>query len=229
MSLNLRHPLFLALFASAALCGAALAAETPKPATPPPVEAARAGAAQPLTDADRALVKTATDYLQGLKMVEGKFSQTAPAGAKSSGVFYMQRPGKARFQYDAPAELLVVSDGSNVSVWDGRLKSFDQYPLWSTPLVLLLAKQVRLDKGVIVTAVEHTKDAFAITAKDARKKAEGRIVLRFVEGPTALTGWSVIDGQGRRTDVALGPLAPKASLEASLFVLRDPRPHSGRP
>jgi outer membrane lipoprotein-sorting protein len=182
-----------------------------------------------LSDDDKAAVDKATAYLQDLKTVSGRFTQVSANGATSTGQFYMQRPGKARFQYDPPAQMLVVSDGHNVSIYDQRLKSFDQYPLGSTPLVLLLAREVRLDRGVIITGVERTDQGFSINARDARKQAEGRLTLNFSNEPVALKGWTIVDGQGQETRVRLGTLSPVSGLDPSLFTLRDPRARSGRP
>ena len=185
--------------------------------------------AVPLPDNDKALVQQATDYIQSLKTAQARFTQTDAKGAVTTGTFSLQRPGKARFAYDAPASLTVVSDGYNVNVYDARLKTFDQYPLGQTPLVLLLARQVRLDRGVAIAAVERTNGGFTITARDARKEAEGRISMNFSDSPMMLKGWSVIDAQGLRTTVALEPLKTNISLSGDLFVLRDPHPHTGRP
>ena len=171
----------------------------------------------------QALVQRATDYLQALKTVTGRFSQTDANGGASTGTLYLQRPGKARFEYDPPAGLLVVSDGQFVGVSDRRLKTFNEYPLGRTPLVLLLARQVRLDRGVTVTNVEETPGGFSITARDGRGEAEGRITLLFRNDPVALRGWTLVDGQGRTTQVRLGPLSPADHLAPGLFYIRDAR------
>jgi len=177
----------------------------------------------------KARLDQANRYLSGLKAVRCRFTQSDPQGSISSGTFWLKRPGKARFQYDPPAELLVVSDGYNVMVYDRRLKTFDQYPLGSTPLGLLLAKDVRLDKGVGISDIADTQRGFAITAQDARKPKDGSITLDFSDGPMALNGWTIVDAQGQRTQVALGAMAEEPGLDPRLFVLNDPRPRTGRP
>ncbi len=182
-----------------------------------------AHAAASLAPDQQALVQRATDYLQELKTVTGRFSQTDPNGGASTGMLYLQRPGKARFEYDPPAGLLVVSDGQFVGVSDRRLKTFNEYPLGRTPLALLLSRQVRLDRGVTVTRVEETAGGFSIAARDGRGEAEGRIILLFRNDPVALRGWSLVDGQGRTTQVRLGPLAPADHLAPGLFYIRDVR------
>jgi len=179
-----------------------------------------------LAPADQSLVDKAVSYLQSMKSVKGRFVQTDARGATSQGSIYLQRPGKARFAYDAPSGLTVVSDGSKVSVADKRLKTFNQYPLSATPLALLLAREVRLDRGVQVTNVTRLADGFTLTARDAKKQTRGQITLTFTDAPVRLVGWSVTDAQGGVTRVKITDLQ-SASIDPGLFVLKDPRPKGG--
>ena len=183
----------------------------------------------PLSQEGAARVDAANAYLSSVTSVYGRFRQTDARGAVSTGQIWLRRPGKARFQYDPPSELVVVSDGLTVVVNDRKLKTFDQYPLSATPLRILLAKQVRLDKTVVIEEVVESGQGFAITARDGRKRTDGAIILDFAVDPIALKGWTVIDGQGQRTEVTLSGLDPVPDLDAKLFVLRDPRSGKGRP
>ena len=180
--------------------------------------------AQGLAAGDQALVDRVVAYLQAMGEAKARFVQTDARGATSRGTVFLKRPGKARFAYDPPSGLLVVSNGSTVSVADSRLKTFDAYPLMSTPLSLFLAKTIRLDRGVQVTRVARMSDGFSITARDIRKETAGQITLTFTDAPLALLGWSVTDAQGRATRVALSGLQPAPGLDPGLFVLKDPRP-----
>jgi len=177
-----------------------------------------------LAPADKALVDRAVAYLEGLSEAKGRFVQTDHRGRSTTGALYMKRPGKARFAYDPPSGLLVVSDGGVVSVQDKRLKTFDQYPLGATPLSLFLARTIRLDKGVAITRVARLANGFSITARDGKKETAGQITLSFTDNPLALAGWTVTDAQGRPTRVQLQGLERAAGLDRSLFVLKDPRP-----
>jgi outer membrane lipoprotein-sorting protein len=174
------------------------------------------------TPADRASIDDASAYLQSLEHVKGRFFQTSPRGAHSSGDLYVERPGKARFAYDPPSGMLVVADGKTISVWDPRLSTFDKAPLGSTPLSLLLVRQVRLDKDVDITRIDHYADYFALTLRDASRRAEGRIVLYFNASPVSLRGWTVIDAQGLSTQIQVSGLR-NAEIDPGLFVLNDPR------
>jgi outer membrane lipoprotein-sorting protein len=176
----------------------------------------------PLSDDDRALVDKAAAYLDGLGQVKGRFVQTDPRGTSSSGVLYLNRPGKARFEYEGPAQRLVVSDGHTVVVYDGRLKTFNRYPLGSTPLALFLQRHVRLDQKVVVDRVDRLPGGFQIVAHDGRHESQGHITLSFSDGPVELKEWSIIDARGARTDVRLSDLQPASGLDPALFQLQNP-------
>lgn len=194
-------------------------------ALPLPALAARPAIA-PLTADDRALVDKAAAYLQGLTEAKGRFVQTDARGVSTQGTVYLKRPGKARFAYEAPSGLLVVADGANVSVADSRLKTFDRYPLMATPLSIFLARQIKLDRGVVISDVTRLADGFTITARDGKKQAEGQITLTFSNSPLALIGWTVSDAQGQATRIRLTGLQRASGLAPTLFVLNDPRPKS---
>lgn len=119
-----------------------------------------------LSAADQALVDRATDYLQNLTEAKARFVQTDARGGQTQGTLYLNRPGRARFDYDPPSGLLVVADGSKVSVQDSRLKTFEKFALSQTPLSIFLAKNIRLDKTVQVSAVQRTSGGFTLLARD---------------------------------------------------------------
>ena len=202
-----------------ALGSAALAAVAALPA------AAQSG----LSAEDRAVVAQAQAYLQNLTSAQGQFVETSGA-QRRQGRFWIQRPGKMRFEYTNPAGLLVVSDGSNVKRYDPRLNVFRQVPLGSTPLSTFLARNVRLDQGVRIDRVTRmASGAFAITARDSRRPNDGSVILSFAGSPLRLHEWTITDAQGGRTRTQLTSLQPAPGLAASLFRLDDPtrRPRRG--
>jgi outer membrane lipoprotein-sorting protein len=185
---------------------------------------AAAPAPAALSADDQALVDRAVAYLQGLTEARGRFVQSDGRGAPIGGELFLKRPGKARFAYDPPSGLLVVSDGGSVARVDNRLKTYDAFPLAATPLSLFLAKTIRLDRGVQVTRVARAADGFSITARDGKKQTAGQITFNFTDNPMSLAGWSVIDAQGHTTQIRITDLQRASGLDPALFVLKDPRP-----
>jgi outer membrane lipoprotein-sorting protein len=182
-----------------------------------------------ISAADQGLVDEAVAYLQGLGEAHGRFTQTDARGTVTSGELFLKRPGKARFAYDPPSGLLVVSDGGRVIVQDKRLNTFTSYPLGATPLSLLLAKTIRLDKGVQVTRVAPAADGFTIIARDGKKQTAGQIALTFTSAPMALVGWALTDARSHTTQIRITGLAPTSGLDPALFVLKDTRPRAADP
>ncbi len=192
------------------------------------VAALPAHAQTALSAEDRAALAQAQAYLQSLTSAQGSFVETSGA-QRREGRFYIQRPGRMRFEYTNPAGLLVVSDGSNVKRYDPRLNVFRQVPLGATPLSTFLARNVRLDQGVRIDRVTRmASGAFAIVARDARRPNDGSVILAFAGNPLRLQEWTITDAQGGRTRTQLTTLQPASGLAASLFQLRDPTRRPGR-
>ena len=187
-----------------------------------PFLGATAHADTPISADDKALVDKAAAYLQGLSEMKGRFEQIDYRGGVTHGDIYLKRPGKARFAYDPPYSLLVISDGLTVVEYDPRLKAITRWPLGATPLSILLAKQVRLDRGVVVTRVDRFIDGFALTARDAHHRSQGEITLTFGDNPTALRGWKMTDSQGKVTEFRLTSFEPVGGLAPNLFQFSAP-------
>jgi outer membrane lipoprotein-sorting protein len=186
---------------------------------------ARAAPAK-LSAEDQALVDKAVACLQGLSRVQGRFTQTDSRGKRSVGDIYLQRPGKIRFEYDPPNDAItVISDGNQVEVRNDRLRSNpERYPLRATPLHLFLAKEIRLDRGVVVSRVERSAGQFSITAYDGGRERDGKIVIVFDEAPVALREWTTTDAQGQSVRVQLTGLKSVGSFDPALFRVLAPRP-----
>jgi outer membrane lipoprotein-sorting protein len=175
-----------------------------------------------LSPADEALVDQAVRYLDGLTSAEGRFVQTDGAGRQESGTFWLQRPGRARFDYDPPSGLAMASDGHLVSVVNRRLKTIQNYPLGFTPLSIFLARNIRLDRKVTIEKVTASDSQLNFTLGDSRGPDHGRIRLDFQRSPVALMGWMLIDTRGQGVEVRLTRLERSAPKPKAFFDIYDP-------
>ena len=187
--------------------------------------AAAAAWGAPLSPTDQALVDQAAHYLDGLTSAEGRFVQTDGAGRQESGGFWLQRPGRARFDYDAPSGLAMASDGRLVSVVNRRLKTIQNYPLGFTPLSIFLSRNIRFDRKVTVEKVTASDSELNITLADSRGVGHGRIRLDFKRSPMTLTGWLLTDSRGQSVDVRLTRLERSEPKPKSFFDIYDPSLH----
>lgn len=167
--------------------------------------------------------------LNAVQRLQGRFVQQSPGGARATGTLYLQRPGRLRFQYDPPATLLIVADGSVVSMRDTELRTTERTPIRSTPLNLILGQTIDLERDARVLRVSRAGPWLMITARDRNGQTDGQITLQFF-GPNAeLRSWDVIDATGARTRISLSDVTQPASFDRSLFRLEDVLPNRRRP
>lgn len=180
-----------------------------------------------LNEEDRVALAEASAYLSSLENLQGDFLQVGPDGSVAEGRFYLRRPGRLRFEYAPPENLLVVADGTWVAVKDSTAAA-QRYPIASTPLGLILAKNVNLEEKARVLNVEEQPGSLLIALADRSGEAPGQITLIFDRPKMQLRQWVVTDVQGLQTTVALRNVEPGIRADNALFVLRDDqRPEIG--
>lgn len=179
-------------------------------------------------EARAAGIAAANRWLNSMQRLQGRFVQTAPGGARATGDIYLQRPGRLRFQYDAPATMLIVSDGSVVSMRDTELRTTERTPLRSTPLNLILGERIDLERQARIPRVSRSGPWLMITARDRSSQMDGEITLHFHGENAELRSWDVRDATGSRTRITLSDVTQPASLDRGLFRLEDVLPRSGR-
>lgn len=159
--------------------------------------------------------------LNGIDRLQGRFVQTSPGGSSAAGSFYLQRPGRLRFEYDPPATLLIISDGRVVSLRDTALRTTDRTPLRSTPLNLMLRSSIDLERNARVLRVARSGEWLMVTARDRTGETPGQITMNFRGDNLALTSWDIYDATGARTRVTLSDVQRPESLDPGLFRVPD--------
>ena len=78
----------------------------------------------PTRDANqKAQAAKVSSYLSSLQTLVGNFVQVGPDGSKTKGDFYIQKPGRVRYEYDEPTQIAIVADGSSLAVRDKKLST----------------------------------------------------------------------------------------------------------
>lgn len=211
----------LPLALSGVLAGSFASAQTPQaPKAPVPAVS---------TAVDRnAIVDRVGKALTDVKTAQGKFSQIDAQGKSSSGAFYINRPGKVRFEYTQPEPIFIVSDGVTVSIEEPKRKSYDSAPLAASTLSLFLRSNVDLKRDGSVTDVASSNGSHFVTLVDKSGEAQGKMVLEFRSSDFELLGWKMFDGGGAETRVRLTDTKKNVSLKPSLFVVKDPNDNRDR-
>ena len=157
-------------------------------------------------------------YLSSLQTLVGNFVQVGPDGSKTKGDFYIQKPGKVRFEYDEPSQIAIVADGSALAVRDKKLATQDIYPLSQTPLRFLLSDRIDLLKDTNVVSV--TADDVFISVTIEEKQAligTSRLMLMIGTKDGQLKQWTVTDPQGYDTTVAVYNLDTSRKVDPGMF------------
>jgi outer membrane lipoprotein-sorting protein len=178
----------------------------------------RTGESATITPEQRALVDKINNYLSSVQVLNGNFVQVGPDGKKSQGTFYIQKPGKVRFEYDAPSPMELIADGQSVVVRDRNLATQDVYPLSQTPLRFLLADRVNLLRDTDLKAV-YADDVFITAVVEERNGIVGtsRLMLMFSAKDMSLKQWTVTDPQGYDTTVAVYNLDTSRRADPNAF------------
>jgi outer membrane lipoprotein-sorting protein len=168
-------------------------------------------------------VTKAENYLQNLRTATADFVQSSTLGSRLSGKFYLNRPGKLRFDYNE-VEDFIVADGVFVYFYDSQLGSQSNAPIGQTLADFLLRKDLSLSGDLKVTKL-YKKDGYvSITVVQTDEPAAGQVELIFTEVPYQLERWRVTDAQGETTEVVLKNLQTGMKFEnVELFGYHDPK------
>jgi len=161
-------------------------------------------------------------YFNGLRTLQARFVQTNPNGTITQGTLYIRRPGRMRFEYDAPSQLKVVADGTQVTMWDPQTKDFGQWPIGWTAASFLVKEQLQLSGDLTVESQSRNNGELELTIVQTRKPQEGKVIVRLAENPMALRGWTIVDNRGNRVSVSLTDVKTGQQLADSLFKYDGP-------
>jgi len=174
-------------------------------------------------------IEKAEKYLKDMKTSQARFVQTTHSGAQMVGTFYLSRPGKVRFDYDAPSKSFVVADGMFIYFYDGDLEEQTNAPIGSTLANFFLRKDFSLNDDLIVKDAKWANNLLQIKVVQAEEPEAGSITFAFDKEPFSLKKWRVVDGQGMITEVELFYLTTGIKHKKGLFVYKDPNRLNRKP
>lgn len=227
--------------ASAAIVGFLLTLAPHQDLTVPPVdgdpvvlaplgsaELAEVPAADPIIAAPVAFAELSDDDVYARAMeslgeidtLSARFTQSAPSGAISTGTVNLDRPGRLRFEYDAPSDQLIVATGGVVYVHDAALETTDSYPVGKTPLRFLLSKTID-PADAQLKEIYRTSEGVALMLTSTDEEISGELALVFTAPDMRLTEWVVLEPSGAATRVTLEDVSLGKRLPGRLFRVPD--------
>ena len=168
-------------------------------------------------------------FLAKASTLQAEFSQVLVSekgvpGQKSNGLFYLQRPGKFRWDYQKPYRQEIVSNGGKVWFYDVDLEQVTGKRLndaiGSTP-ALLLSGEVPLEKNFTVESQGLDEGLYWIKLLPRNEDSGFKHVLIGLDGDT-LAGMELNDNFGQLTRIYFSKVKIGGRLEASLFDFKAP-------
>jgi outer membrane lipoprotein-sorting protein len=207
--------------------------ELPAPAGPPDIKAPPAiGGVQPVAakaataaaPSQQEALQRVNSYLNKLRVMSGSFTQVNPDGTRSTGKFWISKPGKLRFQYAPPSPVELVADGRSVAIRDRKLNTQDLYLIGQTPLRFLLADNIDLVSDTRVAGVSVEPDWVNVVLEEKSSiGGNARIQLMFSGTDYSLKQWTVTDAQGYDTTVAIFDTDTSSKPPDKLFYINEQR------
>ena len=158
------------------------------------------------------------DHFASVKTMMGEVVQFGPRGEQTGGKFFIDRPGKIRFNYEDPSPMRVISDGKSVVIGNRKLKTWDIYPLSKTPLNLLLGEKIDLS-AKMVRSVKEESDLTTIVLGDRNMFGDSTITMMFDPKTYDLRQWTITDAQGKDTSVMIFNVKTGVPLDDKVFAI----------
>jgi outer membrane lipoprotein carrier protein len=168
-------------------------------------------------------------FLSNTQSLQAHFEQSLHDSAQGvtrelRGTFYLQRPGKFRWEYSKPQDQLVLADGRTVWLVEGDLKQAyhkaQAEALRGTP-ALLLAEKLRLEDHFTVgeQGTGQGMDWVELVPRDPESQF-ARVLLAFAGND--LRRMDLADKFGQVTRFAFSDVRLNPSLDPRLFVYTPP-------
>lgn len=169
-------------------------------------------------------------FLQSAKSLTADFKQVLINEAgnpyqTSFGVFYLQRPGKFRWDYLKPFQQQIVSTGGKVWFYDTDLeqvtiKKLDE-SVGSTP-ALLLSGEISLEDNFTIENQGADGDMLWIRLLPKSQESSFKYILIGLHNG-ALAGMELSDNFGQLTRIYFSKVVLNTAIKASVFEFKAPK------
>ncbi|MER8567084.1 outer membrane lipoprotein carrier protein LolA [Mesorhizobium sp. M0924] len=162
--------------------------------------------------------KTIADHFSSVKSMSGDFVQSGPRAERTKGKFFLQRPGKIRFNYAGQSGVSVIADGKSLVVYNKKLKTSRLYALSKTPLKLLLDNQVNFS-GNRLKSIKDDGAQVIIRLADKSAFGNSNITMVFDRESLDLRRWTLTDERGLTSTVTISNVKQGVRAPAGTFTI----------
>lgn len=169
------------------------------------------------------------DFLARSTTLQADFNQVqikenGQTGAEASGVFYLRRPGKFRWDYRKPYRQEIISNTGKVWFYDVDLEQVTSKRLnqaiGSTP-ALLLSGEIELENNFTLEQQGESEGLYWIRLVPKSEESGFKYVTIGLDGDT-LAGMELSDNFGQLTRIYFSHVATGVRLAGDLFDFKPP-------
>jgi outer membrane lipoprotein carrier protein len=174
-------------------------------------------------------VQRLRNFLARANTLQANFTQVqvdekGNPGKRSSGVFFLQRPGKFRWNYENPYNQEIVSSGNKVWFYDKDLEQVTAKKLneaiGSTP-ALLLSGEVALEKNFNIEKQTIDEGLYWLKLVPKSEDSGFKYVLLGLEGDI-LAGMELSDNFGQLTRIYFSQVKTGIKPDPKIFEFQPP-------
>lgn len=157
-------------------------------------------------------------YLNSITTLEANLIQISSSGEVQTGKILIKKPGMMRFEYDPPADNLVMVSGSLLVVIDRQSTSEPQRYLTSqTPIGYILKETIKLNENSNLKAMSFQGSNIHLSLYNSNKPNAGELELVFSQEPIILKEWTITNYSGEKTRVLLEQVIINRPINKKLF------------
>jgi outer membrane lipoprotein-sorting protein len=159
-------------------------------------------------------------HLNQTKTFSASFSQTATDGSTANGNFYLERPGKLRWQYTPPNPVTIVLRDGMLAYYDAELDELSHIPIDNAVAGFLIQEKISLlESDALTVAIERKESYHIVTITNKETVSDGFLRLLFEDKDSALTMKELEyrDPIGVKTAIVFDNIKYNTALEDNVF------------
>ncbi len=162
-------------------------------------------------------------YIEELTTLKSTFEMTTLYSSDIRyGEFYLQRPGRLRFEFDDQKNV-IIADGFLIHFIDNDAQDYANNFINATPAQVLLNQTIDLKADFDTTKVDTSKNSVSYKIQSKDNPEVGFVVIHMNKTPYQIKGWTIYDAIGDEINIKLTNIEEDVSIDPRLFVFKAPQ------
>lgn len=161
-------------------------------------------------------IEIAEEYLNSIHNISANFIQTDENNNIQKGSFYLSRPGKMRWEYLYPKEILIILNDNDMVHFDKKLDQISYFCSRNDFINLLTKEKINLlEEKIYVKHLQSNNNSIKFTL--AKFEGPGSFSLTFNKNNKHIKKLEVVDESQNKVDINFSDIDQPAHLRSELF------------